>query len=83
MIRSMCALAVAGCLALGHGAAMAQSDQLASGLIVKLKPSAEEGALQNLAQAKARFGRLGRLSQTAGYTSVIDRKSTRLNSSHT
>jgi serine protease len=71
LIRSMCALAVAGCLTLGHGAAMAQSDQLASGLIVKLKPSAEEGALQNLAQAKARFGRLGRLSQTAGYTSVM------------
>lgn len=44
---------------------------LASGLIVKLKPSAEEGRLQNLAQAKARFGRLGRLSQKAGYTSSM------------
>ena len=71
MIRSLCALAVAGCLTFGHGAALAQSDQVASGLIVKLKPSADEGALQNLAQARARFGRLGRLSLKAGYTSVM------------
>jgi len=71
LIRSLCALAVAGCLTLGHGAAQAQSDQVASGLIVKLKPSADEGGLQNLAQARARFGRLGRLSVKAGYTSVM------------
>jgi serine protease len=58
-------------LTLGQGVALAQSDQVASGLIVKLKPAAQEGALQNLTQAKARFSRLGRLSQQAGYTRVM------------
>jgi serine protease len=62
---------MAGCLTFGHGAVLAQSDQVASGLIVKLKPAAQEGALQNLAQAKARFTRLGRLSQKAGYTRTM------------
>jgi serine protease len=71
VIRSLCALAMAGCLTFGHGAALAQSDPLATGLIIKLKPTAEEGALRTLSQAKARFGRLGRLSQKAGYTSVM------------
>lgn len=71
MSRSLCALAVAGWLALGPGLALAQSNQVASGLIVKLKPAADEGKLQTSVQAKARFGRLSRLSQKAGYTSVM------------
>jgi serine protease len=47
------------------------SEQVASGLIVKLKAHADEGKLQTSPQAMARFGRLGRLSVAAGYTSVM------------
>lgn len=47
------------------------SAQSASGLIVKLKASADEGKLQTSQQVTARFGRLGRLSVAAGYTSVM------------
>jgi serine protease len=43
----------------------------ASGLIVKLKPTAQEGRLQSVTQVQARFGRLSRLSVAAGYTGAM------------
>lgn len=67
--------------AMAHGQAHASANKVgatstpvqsaASGLIVKLKPTADEGKLQSLTQARARFGRLSRLSVAAGYTSTM------------
>ena len=74
MLRSLRTLAVFGVL-WGGGALMAQAAEAsaseASGLIVKLKPVAQEGPLQTASQAQARMGRLGRLSLAAGYTSTM------------
>lgn len=84
MRRTKWAMAVAGvaCMfATAHGRVHASSNEVgaasalskgaASGLIVKLKPTADEGKLQSLTQARARFGRLSRLSVAAGYTSTM------------
>lgn len=77
VLRSLRVLAAMGVLCNGAGAAMAQGADAsagaatASGLIVKLKPAAQEGQLQTASQAQVRVGRLGRLSAAAGYTSVM------------
>lgn len=42
--------------------------QVASGLIIQLKPTPAEGSLATPTQVQARFQRLGRLAQASGYT---------------
>ncbi|HRH29500.1 MAG TPA: S8 family serine peptidase [Aquabacterium sp.] len=45
--------------------------QVASGLIIQLKPTPAEGGLATPTQVQARFQRLGRLAQASGYTSQM------------
>ncbi len=74
-LRSVWVMAVLGLFASHAGAALAasngQAGEVASGLIIKLKASADEGKLATAVQAKARFNRLGRMATAAGYTSVM------------
>lgn len=45
--------------------------QVASGLIIQLKPTPAEGTLATPTQVQARFQRLGRLAQATGYTAQM------------
>ncbi len=45
--------------------------QVASGLIIQLKPTPAEGSLATPTQVQARFQRLGRLAQASGYTAQM------------
>jgi serine protease len=75
LLRSFRALSAASLLLACGSEVSAQAPSVpvgtASGLIVKLKPVAQEGPLQTTAQAQARVGRLSRLSVAAGYTSAM------------
>lgn len=72
MIRSARLWVVASLLGgvLLHTQAQTQP-QVASGLIIQLKPTPAEGSLATPTQVQARFQRLGRLAQTSGYTAQM------------
>lgn len=72
MIRSARLWVVASLLGgvLLHTQAQTQP-QVASGLIIQLKPTPAEGSLATSTQVQARFQRLGRLAQVSGYTAQM------------
>ena len=72
MIRSVRMLVVASLLGWASWHTQAQPPaQVASGLIIQLKPSADEGSLRSPGQVQARLQRLGRLAQASGYTAQM------------